>query len=888
MSSDLLEKSYEPKAVEKRWYEFWEKEDLFAAKEKSDRPGYSIVIPPPNVTGVLHMGHALNVTMQDILCRYRRLRGDNVLWMPGTDHAGIATQNVVEKKLAAEGTDRHKLGREKFIEAVWEWRRESGSAIINQLKRLGASCDWKLERFTMDEGLSIAVRKVFVQLYQEGLIYRGNYIINWCHRCHTALADLEVEHEEIDSHLYYIRYPFSDGSGSIVIATTRPETMLGDTAVAVNPDDPRYQNLGTDSVILPLINRKIPIIVDNYVDMAFGTGALKVTPAHDPNDFEIGKRHNLPEIKVIDDNGKMTSEAGRFERLDRFNCRESVIKSLKKEKLLEKTEPIKHNVGHCYRCKTIVEPNLSKQWFVKVKPLAEKAIDAVDKGNTKIIPEIWAGTYFDWMRNIKDWCISRQIWWGHQIPAWTCEKCGHLIVSMETPSTCPACGSNLLTQETDVLDTWFSSALWPFSTMGWPEKTQLLKTFYPTSVLVTGFDILFFWVARMMMMGIHFMEDVPFRDVYVHALVRDEEGKKMSKSKGNVIDPLNIIDSYGTDAFRMTLAAFAAQGRDIKMSEKRVEGYRHFINKLWNAGRFSFMHLNQSFAEIRFENLSLPDKWILARLKNVTESVAVLIDTYRFNEAAGILYKFIWHELCDWYLEAIKPCLYGHKGEEKKNAALSVLWRVLHDTLILLHPFVPFVTEEIWHKLPGTKGSIMKAVFPSDEKDFASLSCDPESESMMDLIIGIITGIRNVRGEMNIPPSASIDVVLQSDDDAMKRTLSSNSDLIINLAGLKSFSVEKPGTRHKKAAMTVVGGATLYVSLEGVIDFSKEKERLEKELAKLKGEIAALVKKLRNDDFLSKAPEEIVDKVKEKHKILIEKQQKLGTNLDKIRSIEAS
>lgn len=888
MSAGLLEKSYEPQGVEKRWYEFWEKEGLFAALEKSDKKSYSIVIPPPNVTGVLHMGHALNVTMQDILCRYRRLRGDNVLWMPGTDHAGIATQNVVEKKLASEKTDRHELGREKFIEAVWEWRRQSGSAIINQLKRLGASCDWKLERFTMDEGLSVAVRKVFVQLYEEGLIYRGNYIINWCHRCHTALADLEVEHEEIDSYLYYIRYPFSNGSGNIVIATTRPETMLGDTAVAVNPDDPRYLNLDTDSVILPLLNRKIPIITDGYVDMAFGTGALKVTPAHDPNDFEIGKRHNLPEIKVIDDNGRMTSEAGKFEGLDRFKCREAVIKSLESEGLLEKMEPIKHNVGHCYRCKTIVEPNLSKQWFVRVKPLAEKGISAVEKGETKIIPEIWTNTYFEWMRNIKDWCISRQIWWGHQIPAWTCEKCRHLIVSMEEPKTCPACGNGILVQETDVLDTWFSSALWPFSTMGWPENTQLLKSFYPTSVLVTGFDILFFWVARMMMMGIHFMKDVPFKDVYVHALVRDEEGKKMSKSKGNVIDPLNIIDQYGTDAFRMTLAAFAAQGRDIKMSEKRVEGYRHFINKLWNAGRFSFMHLNRGYSEIRYADLSLPDKWILARLKQTAESVSASIDGYRFNDAAGTLYKFVWHELCDWYLEAIKPCLYGHKGEAKKEATLGVLWRVLHDTLILLHPFTPFVTEEIWNKLPGTEGSIMKAVFPSDEKDFGSLVPDTESEHMMEVVIEIITGIRNIRGEMNISPSASIDLLLQSDDESLRKNASLNDDIIINLAGLKSFSVEKTGKKPRKAAMAVLSGAIMFISLEGIIDFSKEKERLEKELAKLKNEIAASSKKLRNDDFLSKAPPDIVEKVKEKHQGFIEKQQKLTTNLDKIRSIEAS
>jgi len=887
MSSDLLEKGYEPEGVEKRWYQFWEKEGLFSAGENSDKKSYSIVIPPPNVTGVLHMGHALNVTMQDILCRYRRLRGDNVLWMPGTDHAGIATQNVVEKKLAAEKTDRHKLGREKFIEAVWEWRSQSGSAIINQLKRLGASCDWKLERFTMDAGLSLAVRKVFVQLYHEGLIYRGNYIINWCHRCHTALADLEVEHEEIDSHLYYIRYPFPDGSNGIVIATTRPETMLGDTAVAVNQEDLRYQNLKAVSVILPLLNREIPVIRDAYVDMAFGTGALKVTPAHDPNDFEIGKRHNLPEIKVIGDDGRMTPDAGKFEGLDRFKCREAVIKALKKEGLLEKVEPIKHNVGHCYRCKTIIEPNLSRQWFVKVKPLAEKAIEAVETGQTRIVPEIWTGTYYDWMNNIKDWCISRQIWWGHQIPAWTCEKCGHLIVSMETPATCPACGSDLLVQETDVLDTWFSSALWPFSTMGWPEETRLLKTFYPTSVLVTGFDILFFWVARMMMMGIHFMNDVPFKDVYVHALVRDEEGKKMSKSKGNVIDPLNIIDQYGTDSFRMTLAAFAAQGRDIKMSEKRVEGYRHFVNKLWNAARFALMHLKQGSTEIKYENLSLPDKWILSRLKSVSENVSAALDSYRFNEAAGALYKFVWHELCDWYLEAIKPSLYGHKGEEKKDAVLGTLRRVFHDTLILLHPFIPFVTEEIWHKLPGTDGSIMKAVFPSDEKDFKSLSCDPEAEPMMELIIEAITGIRNIRGEMNITPSASLDVILHSDDGAVRSIISQNEDIIVDLAGLKSFSVKKPGKRPKKAAMGVTERATIYISLEGIIDFSKEKDRLEKELGKLKDEIAASNKKLSNEDFLRKAPDDIVEKVKEKNRISVEKQLKLMSNLDRIKSIEA-
>jgi valyl-tRNA synthetase len=560
------------------------------------------------------MGHALNNTLQDILCRYRRLQGDNVLWMPGTDHAGIATQNVVEKALAAEGSDRHQVGREKFIEAVWQWREKYGSAIINQLKRLGASCDWDRERFTMDEGLSRAVRKVFVELYDAGLIYRGNYIINWCHRCHTALADIEVEHEEHDGNLYHIRSPIPGGSGDIVVATTRPETMLGDTAVAIHPDDERYHDMASDTVILPLMDREIPVIKDHYVDTSFGTGGLKVTPAHDPNDFEIAQRHNLPSVKVIGDDGNMTADAGRFEGMDRFECREAVIKALEKEGLLEKIEPYQHSIGHCYRCHTIVEPNLSRQWFVKAKPLAEKAIAAVEKGQTKIIPDNWTKTYYEWLNNIRDWVISRQIWWGHQIPAWTCEGCNEVIVAMQTPESCPGCGGDKLIQESDVLDTWFSSALWPFSTMGWPDETPLLKTFYPTSVLVTAFDILFFWVARMMMMGIHFMKDVPFTDVYVHALVRDEDGKKMSKSTGNVIDPLTVIEQYGTDAFRFTLAAFAAQGRDIKMSEKRVEGYRHFVNKLWNAARFALMHLEQGYDRIESDHLSLPDRWILSRL----------------------------------------------------------------------------------------------------------------------------------------------------------------------------------------------------------------------------------------------------------------------------------
>jgi valyl-tRNA synthetase len=887
MPVDLLEKGYDPHRVEQRQYAYWESQGLFAAHADNARGAYSIVIPPPNVTGVLHMGHALNATLQDILCRYRRLRGDNVLWMPGTDHAGIATQNVVEKMLAAEGRDRHQLGREAFIDEVWKWRAQSGSAIINQLKRLGASCDWQRERFTMDEGLSRAVRTVFVQLYQEGLIYRGHYIINWCHRCHTALSDLEVEHEEIDGHLYYIRYPLGGGSGGVVIATTRPETMLGDTAVAVNPEDERYQALVGRQVTLPLMNRPIPVIADRYVDMRFGTGALKVTPAHDPNDFEIGARHGLPRVKVIDDEGRMTAEAGVFAGQERFRCREAVVKALRADGLLERVEPIRHSVGHCYRCKTVVEPNLSRQWFVRAKPLADKAAAAVREGRTRIIPEMWAATYFDWLNNIRDWCISRQIWWGHQIPAWTCEGCGEVSVAMETPGVCPECGSRALVQESDVLDTWFSSALWPFSTMGWPERTPLLETFYPTSVLVTGFDILFFWVARMMMMGLHFMGDVPFRDVYVHALVRDEDGKKMSKSKGNVIDPLTIMDEHGTDAFRFTLAAFAAQGRDVRMSEKRVEGYRHFVNKLWNAARFSLMHLEQPYPELPGAGLTLPERWILSRLAQTTRAVAAALDDYRFNEAAAAVYGFLWHELCDWYLEAAKPALYGKAGAAAVEASRAVLWRVLRETLILLHPFMPFVTEEIWQKLPGTCGSILQAAFPTSAAQ-GGLPVDEASEVEMALIVGVVSAVRNIRGEMNISPSQSLAVTVQSADAAQRAALMQQEPLIIELARLAALSIQETGARPRGAATAVVAGATVYVALEGIIDFAREAQRLEKEIGKLGGELAQLSRKLANEDFLDKAPTEVVAKVREKHSGLLERDQKLQAQLERVRAIGAA
>jgi valyl-tRNA synthetase len=879
----LLDKGYTPGDVEKKWYAYWQAEGLFAARETSEAKGYAIVIPPPNVTGVLHMGHALNITLQDILCRYRRLCGDNVLWMPGTDHAGIATQNVVERKLAEEGTGRHELGREQFIERVWQWREESGSAIINQLKRLGASCDWDRERFTMDEGLSKAVRTVFVQLHKEGLIYQGNYIINWCPRCQTALSDLEVEHEELDGHLYHIRYPLAGQEGEIIVATTRPETMLGDTAVAINPEDERFANLKATAVQLPLMDREILIIRDDYVDMGFGTGGLKVTPAHDPNDFEIGKRHNLPEIKVMNDDGRMNENAGKFEGMDRFECRKAVVKALEEQGLLVKIEDHKHGVGHCYRCKSVVEPNLSQQWFVKVAPLAERALGAVKNGETKIIPETWENTYYDWMENIRDWCISRQIWWGHRIPAWTCEACGELVVAMEAPESCPECGSTKLTQETDVLDTWFSSALWPFSTMGWPDKTPLMDTFYPTATLVTGFDILFFWVARMMMMGLHFMKDVPFKDVYIHALVRDENGQKMSKSKGNVIDPLHTIDQYGTDAFRFTLAAFAAQGRDIKMSEQRVEGYRHFINKLWNAARFSFMHLTEAAEAPERGTLSLPDRWILSRLLDVSENVKSALDQYRFNDAAGALYRFVWHELCDWYLEVIKPALYNEDDPTARRSTLGTLGRVLKETLVLLHPFIPFVTEEIWDKLPGTEGSIMRAQYPAADD---LLVRDEAAEAEMILIMDTITGVRNIRGEMNLSPSQPLKAVVHSPDTTIRESLENFQALIKNIARLETLTVSEPGQRPAAAATAVLPDATIYVPLEGILDVDKETARLEKELKKLDGELVKLSKKLGNEDYLAKAPADVVQKTKDKHSELSEKQKKIEGQLERVKALK--
>jgi len=885
MGSEYLDKGYEPSGIEKKWYKYWIDNGFFKAEEKSDKKAFSIVIPPPNVTGVLHMGHALNNVVQDIMCRYRRLLGYNVLWMPGTDHAGIATQNVVEKDLAKKGQTRDQIGREEFIEHVWKWREKSGGAIINQLKRLGASCDWDRERFTMDEGLSDAVRKVFVRLYKEGLIYEGQYIINWCPRCKTALADLEVEHEEKDSYLYYIRYPFVDKKQGLTVATTRPETMFGDTALAINPNDERFNDLEENQVLLPLTDRSIPIIRDEYVDTQFGTGALKVTPAHDPNDFTLGEKHGLEKLKVIDDDGIMLEGAGRFKGLDRFECRKQAVEALKELGLLEKQEPLKHSVGHCYRCKTVVEPSISKQWFVKVAPLAKKASDAVRNGQTRIIPETWSKTYFEWMDNIRDWCISRQIWWGHRIPVWKCPDCNEVIVEETDPTNCPACGSTEIVQETDVLDTWFSSALWPFSTMGWPNDTDLLKTFYPTNVLVTGFDILFFWVARMMMMGIHFMDEVPFDDVYIHALVRDEHGKKMSKSVGNVIDPLKVIDEYGADAFRFTLAVFAAQGRDVKMSESRVEGYRHFVNKLWNASRFALMHITPKDTQIDYKRLTLPERWILSRCAHTSLAVKEGIETYKFNEAASALYQFIWHEFCDWFLETAKPALYEKEGVQRRDCARSVLAKVLKDILVMLHPFMPFVTEEIYHILPATEGSVMGASYPYSEETYKT-DRDESVEKDVEFIFGLISGIRNIRSEMNIQPSMKIKVLAYTDDEREKIVIAENKAIIVNLASLESFYFCKADNIPTSSASSVTGNTTCFVSLEGVIDFDKEIKRLEKDLEKNTKELLSIQKRLNNDSFLDKAPDQVIEKVKNQHSDLEEKNTKLKENLNRIQEMK--
>ncbi len=889
-----LDKSYNPKGVEVKWYEYWISGDYFVADPDSGAEPFSIVIPPPNVTGSLHMGHALNTTLQDVLVRWKRMSGYNVLWIPGMDHAGIATQNVVERQLASEDIDRHWLGRDAFIDRVWKWKEEYGGRIIHQLKRLGASCDWSRERFTLDSGLSKAVIEVFVTLYEQGLIYRDKRLINWCPRCHTALSDIEVEHEELEGRLTYIRYPLEDGSGSLVVATTRPETMLGDTAVAVHPDDERYEGFIGKKIALPLTGRKIPVVADAAVDPEFGTGAVKVTPAHDFNDEAIAKRQNPPLafVAVIGPDGHMTSEAGeKYAGMDRYECRKAVIGDLKEAGLLVKQEKYTHSISQCYRCKTVIEPLSALQWYVKVGPLAAEAIAAVRDGKIKITPRTWENTYFAWMENINDWCISRQIWWGHRIPVWYCDECGEVIVSREAPAKCTGCGSAVLRQDEDVLDTWFSSALWPFSTLGWPESTAELKTYYPTSVLVTGFDIIFFWVARMAMMGIKFMKEVPFRDVYIHALVRDASGQKMSKSKGNVVDPLIMMEKYGTDAFRFTLAAFAAQGRDVRFSEERVEGYRHFVNKLWNASRFILsntvdMQIPQT---IDAGNLDIGSKWILSRLAATADDINSALGDYRFNDAASNVYQFTWHELCDWYIEMAKPVLYGESSD--KEAVKACLLYLLDSTLRLLHPFMPYVTEEIWQTMMagrdrqtgkaeaagGKEGkSIVVARYP------LALPRYEESEAEMAVVMEAVTGVRTIRGELNLSPSLELKVYIKTLTEKAGDILRRNLAYMAKLAKADIVEIGADVQKPKGASAAVRTFSEVYVPLEGLLNIEMEIDRLKKEEAKVEQSIVFLDKKLLNEDFLKRAPKDVVLKEQEKYEECLRRKERIQENMRKL------
>ncbi|OEU70944.1 MAG: valine--tRNA ligase [Desulfovibrio sp. S3730MH75] len=882
MAESNLPKGYEPEDVEKKWLDHWDANKTFTADPEADGESFSIVIPPPNVTGVLHMGHALNLTLQDILCRYQRQQGKNVLWVPGMDHAGIATQNVVERQLKEEGLTRDDLGREKFIERVWDWKEEKGGRILEQIRKMGASVDWSRECFTFDEQRAKAVRKVFVKLYEDGLIYKGNYIINWCNRCHTALADDEVEHSPKPGHFYNVRYKLSDSSGELVVATTRPETMLGDSAICVNPEDDRFSHLIGKTAILPLVGRELPIIGDSYVDIEFGTGALKVTPAHDMNDWELGRKHNLEVIAIFDDAGNVNENAPeKYQGLYKDEARKVIVADLEAEGSLISIEDHEHSVGECYRCKSVIEPHVSEQWFVSMKPLAEKARAAVPT-DTQIYPPNWEKVYYDWLDNIRDWCISRQIWWGHRIPAWTCEDCGELIVPMEDPDKCTKCGSSKLIQEEDVLDTWFSSALWPFSTMGWPDETADLAKYYPTSVLITGFDILFFWVARMMMMGIHFQDQVPFKHVYIHALVRDENGKKMSKSTGNVIDPLEMSEKYGTDALRFTLTAFAAMGRDIKLSETRIEGYRHFVNKIWNSARFALMNFDGKAPEASIDDAKgLANKWILHRLEEVKDSMREGIEGYRFNEVAQTMYRFIWNEFCDWYLEMIKPDLYSD-DESRKAPTLKVLWTVLSETMVLLHPVMPFVTQEIWSVLPGIENEDIATVLYPETRDHCR---SDETVKQMELFQGIVSGVRNIRTELLIAPSKKLEMIIRTSSDEALMLMNESAELVKFLARLETIEAGPEARGPEASGTAVVNGNEIFIPLAGAVDFESELARLDKEFAKLDKDLIVIEKKLSNEAFVNNAPEAVVAQERERLAEIDDKKAKLTELKDRLVSV---
>ena len=876
-----LTKVFDHVTVDPKWYAYWEKIGAFRAVPDSDRPAFSMVLPPPNVTGWLHIGHALNQTLPDVVARWKRMQGFDVLWLPGTDHAGIATQNVVEKQLAAEGKTRHDLGREDFEARIWTWVEKSHDTITSQMRQLGSSVDWSRERFTLDENLSRAVRRVFVKLYEDGLVYRGTYLVSWCPRCRTALSDLEVVHKSTRGTLYFVRYQGVNGGSGVVVATTRPETMLGDTAVAVHPEDPRYRNLIGKRLLLPIVNRELAVIADEFVDPEFGTGAVKVTPAHDPNDFDMGQRHGLAQISVIDEDGRMSSNAGSYAGQDRFAARELIVASLDGDEILEKTEEHEHSVGHCERCGTVVEPLLSKQWFVRIKPLAERAVQAVQDGETTFSPDNWTKIYNEWMNNIHDWCISRQLWWGHRIPAWYCDQCEAVYVAETEPDVCE-CGS-ALRQETDVLDTWFSSGLWPFSTLGWPDDTEDLRRYYPTSLLITAHDIIFFWVARMMMLGIWFRQDVPFRAVYITSLVRDAHGQKMSKSKGNVVDPLELMGEIGADAFRFTLAALASPGMDISLSEGRLRAYRQFINKIWNASRFVLMNLNENM-KVRpdvppSDELDLIHKWILHRTSALAVEVDSALSSYRFDVAADRLYHFFWHEYADWYIELVKPALQG--SDEERVPALAVLLEVHDRTLRMLHPFIPFVTEEIWQVLPPCEDDRLSF---GDESRTITRSAYPtavphwqndDAVATMQLLQDVVTVVRTVRSEWGVPPSNRITAVIQGASDDIVATLRTHRVHVVTLCGLSVLEFADQVPRNPETVRRVIREFEVHVPLQGIVDRDKERERVTRELEKLVKQRKGLIARLSNESFIKKADPDVVRETREMERDVGKRQEKL-------------
>jgi valyl-tRNA synthetase len=879
------EKAYQPRQVEEKWYSFWESKGYFVADNRSPRPRFSTVIPPPNLTGSLHMGHALQHTLYDILVRWKRMSGFNTLWLPGTDHASIAVHFVLDKQLEAERTTRFELGRDRFMERAWRWKETSGGTILRQMRRLGVSCDWTRERFTMDPGLSRAVTEVFVRLYREGLIYRGEYMVNWCPRCKTALSDLEVAHEPKDGTLWHIRYPLADGTSSVTVATTRPETMLGDTAVAVHPEDERYAALVGKEVVLPVMNRRIPVIADAFVDRTFGTGVVKVTPAHDPHDYEAGRRHGLPRVTVIDDDGRMTAAAGPYARMDRFAARKQLVEQLKAEGHLVKTEDYSYSIGQCDRCSTVVEPKVSMQWFLRIAPLAAPAIDVVENHRIEFVPESFRKRYFEWMYNIHDWCISRQLWWGHRIPAWYCDNCGEILVAESEPKACERCGGRLRA-ETDVLDTWFSSALWPFSTLGWPEDTEDLRVFYPTDVLITGPDIIFFWVARMIMMAMKFMGEVPFRRVHINGIVRDEEGKKMSKTRGNVIEPLALLDEYGADAVRFTLSSMAVPGTDIPFNSSRMMGYRAFANKVWNAARFTILNLDEGEPPVEAsevdallaQGLPLEDRWILARLDELAAEISDSLDRFRFHEASSAIYQFFWHELCDWYIELVKPVLTDRSRSVERARRVRVLVHILDYALRILHPFMPFLTEEIWQKIPHAGESIMVQEFPRPRPARRDADAVAEIGSVMELI----GAIRTARSERGIEPRKQLKAFLKAADADARRRIERNLDKVQNLARLEAPEIVSEFPAGGLLLKGVSQAAEFGLDLAGAVDVAAERERLSKEIARVKQEIEKISKKLTSQDFLARAPEAVVAENRTRHADLLEKLAKLQSNLGQL------